>query len=227
MDENQLSLHQAFVELKYTNCNIRLGYQEMYYGNHRLITVREGPNTRQAFDGLVVKHKFKNGVVDLFAVSKVVSKQYVFDDESMHDGLYGIYGTQFFSNHKMGLDYFLVDFQSKGRKYNYQSGFEDRQTFGIRLFSNLKTINFEFEGGYQRGKFNELTIDAYNVLADVNLTILPVKKGIIGFAANIASGDKDSSDNKLNTYDLLYAKPAYGLAVPIGGNKHHQFLSLH
>ena len=216
IDENQLSLHQAFAELKYTKCNIRLGYQEMYYGNHRLITVREGPNTRQAFDGMVIKHKFKNGVIDFFAVSKVVSKQYVFEDESMHDGLYGIYGTQFFSNHKMGLDYFLVDFQSKARKYNYQSGFEDRQTFGLRLFSNLKSINFEFEGGYQTGKFNDLTIDAYSVLADVNLTVVSSKKGIIGFAANVASGDKDRSDNKLNTYNLLYAKPAYGLAVPIG-----------
>jgi len=216
IDENQLSLHQAFAELKVTNWNFRLGHQEMYYGNHRLITVREGPNTRQAFDGLVVKHKFKNGTIDLFAVSKVVSKQYVFDDQSMHDGLYGIYGTQYFSNHKLGLDYYLVDFQSKARMYNYMSGFEDRQTFGVRLFSNLNTINFEFEGGYQTGKFNDLTIEAYNVLADVNVTVLPAKKGIIGFAANIASGDKDNNDNKLNTYNLLYAKPAYGLAVPIG-----------
>jgi hypothetical protein len=216
IDENQLSLHQAFAELKVTNWNFRLGHQEMYYGNHRLITVREGPNTRQAFDGLVVKHKFKNGVIDFFAVSKVISKQYVFDDQSMHDGLYGIYGTHYFSNHKLGLDYYLVDFQSKARKYNYQSGFEDRQTCGIHLFSNMKTVNFELEGGYQTGKFNDLTIEAYNVLADINVTLLPSKKGIIGFAANIASGDQDSSDNKLNTYNLMYAKPAYGLAVPIG-----------
>lgn len=216
IDENQLSLHQAFAELKVTNWNFRLGHQEMYYGNHRLITVREGPNTRQAFDGLVVKHKFKNGVIDFFAVSKVVSKHYVFDDESMHDGLYGIYGTHYFSNTKIGLDYFLVDFQSRDRMYNYQVGYENRQTCGIRIFSNLKTINFEFEGGYQTGKFNDLTIEAYNVLADVNVTVLPTKKGIIGFAANVASGDKDNTDNKLNTYNLLYAKPAYGLAVPIG-----------
>lgn len=216
IDENQLSLHQAFAELKLTHWNFRLGHQEMYYGNHRLITVREGPNTRQAFDGLVVKRKFKNGSLDFFAVSKVISKQYVFDDESMHDGLYGMYGTHYFNNHKMRLDYFVVDFQSKARKYNYQSGFEDRQTFGLRLFSNLKTLNFELEGSYQSGKFNDLTIDAYSVLADVNLTVVPSKKGVIGFAANIASGDKDSSDNKLNTYNLLYVKPAYGLAVPIG-----------
>jgi hypothetical protein len=216
IDENQLSLHQAFGELKLKHWNFRLGQQELLYGNHRLITFREGPNTRQAFDGLVVKRKFQNGSLDFFAVSKVISKQYVFDDESMHDGLLGIYGTQFNANHKLGLDYYFVNFQSRDRMYNYQTGYENRQTCGIRLFSNLKTVNFEFEGAYQTGKFNDLTIDAYNVVTDVNLTIFPTKKGVLGFAANIASGDKDSTDNKLNSYNLLYAKPAYGLVAPIG-----------
>ncbi len=216
IDENQLSLHQAFAELKVKNWNFRLGHQEMYYGNHRLITVREGPNTRLAFDGLVVKHKFKKGTLDFIAVSKVRSKQYVFDDESMHDGLYGIYGTQHFSNRKIGLDYYLFNFQSKDRMYNYQAGFENRETCGFRLFTNLKIINFELEGAYQTGKFNDLVIEAYNVLTDINVTVLPSKKGIIGLAANIASGDKNPNDKKLNTYNLLYAKPTYGLAAPIG-----------
>lgn len=216
IDENQLSLHQAFAELKLTNWNFRLGFQEMYFGNHRVITVREGPNTRQSFDGLTVKRKFENGSVDFFAVSKVISKQYAFDDESMHDGLLGIYGTEYFTDRKVGLDYYLINFQSRDRRYNYQSGLEDRRTCGIRLFSNFKRVNFEFEGAYQTGKFNNLTIDAYNVLADVNVTVLLSRKGIIGFAANLASGDQDSTDKKLNTYNLLYAKPAYGLAAPIG-----------
>ncbi|MEI8205110.1 MAG: alginate export family protein [Bacteroidota bacterium] len=158
----------------------------------------------------------KNGSIDFFAVSKVISKKYVFDDEHFKEGLIGIYGTQYFSNIKIGLDYFVVNFQSRLRKYNYQTGFENRQTYGARLFSNLNKINFEVEGAYQSGKFDDLTIRAYNVLADVNILVLPREKGIIGFAANAASGDKNSKDNQLNTYNLLYAKPAYGLAVPIG-----------
>ncbi|AZA92926.1 Uncharacterised protein [Chryseobacterium nakagawai] len=216
IEENQLSLHQAFAELKLTNWNFRLGFQEIYFGNHRVITVREGPNTRQSFDGLTVKRKFPNGSLDLFAVSKVISKKYVFDDESMHDGLLGIYGTQYLSNKKIGLDYYVINFQSRDRMYNYQSGFENRNTCGIRLFSNFKNANFEFEGAYQTGKFNDLKIEAYNILTDVNVNVFPSKKGIIGFAANLASGDEDNTDNKLNTYNLLYAKPAYGLAAPIG-----------
>ncbi|WP_268846148.1 alginate export family protein [Flavobacterium aestivum] len=216
IDENQLSLHQAFAEVKLDYLKFRVGRQELLYGNNRLITVREGPNTRLTFDGIVIKKAFKNGGVDFLAVSKVISKQYVFDDESFKEGLIGIYGTQYFNNRKIGLDYFALDFQSKLRKYNYQTGSENRQTYGIRLFSNYKRVNFEVEGAYQSGKFNDVSISAYTVLGDVNVTVLPANKGIIGFMASVASGDNNNGDSKLNTYNLLYAKPAYGLAVPIG-----------
>jgi hypothetical protein len=94
----------------------------------------------------------------------------------MHDGLLGIYGSRYYLNHRFGLDYYVINFQSRDRRYNYLSGFENRGTCGIRLFSNLKSVNFEFEGAYQTGKFNGLKIEAYNVLADGNVMVLPAKK---------------------------------------------------
>jgi len=51
-----------------------------------------------------------------------------------------MYGTQYFSGRKIGLDYYAVNFHSKLRKYNYQAGLENRQTFGLRLFSNLQKL---------------------------------------------------------------------------------------
>lgn len=216
IDENQLSLHQAFAELKLKHWNFRSGRQELFYGNHRLITVREGPNSRQAFDGLVIKHTCKNGTIDLFALTKVKSQQNVFDDQSFREGLAGIYGTQYFLIRKLGLDYYVVNFQSRLRKYNYRSGYENRQTYGVRFFSNWKKINFELEAAYQAGKFGNLKIDAFSIVADFNLTVFPSKKAIAGLAANMASGDKNNVDHKLNTYNLMFAKPAYGLAIPVG-----------
>ena len=218
IDENHLSLHQAFSEFKLKKWKFRIGRQELFYGNHRLITVREGPNTRQTFDGLVTKREVKNGAIDFFIISKVLSKKYIFDDKSFNETLIGIYGTQHFSDHKIGLDYYALDFRSKYRKYNSVSGKENRQTYGARLFTNFNLINFEIEGAYQSGKFGDLKIDAYSALADLNLTLLPGKKMKIGIAANIASGDKDERDNKLNTYNLIYAKPAFGMAIPLGNS---------
>jgi hypothetical protein len=216
VDENQLSLHQFFAEVKANQWKFRLGAQELLYGNNRLITVREGQNTRLTFDGIVVKRVVKNGSIDILAVSKVISRQFIFDDKRFKEWLVGFYGTQYCLSHKIGLDYFIVNLQSRSRKYNYQSGFENRQTYGIRLFSNLRKINFEVEGEYQSGKFNNLNVNAYSIFSDLNITLLSKNKGIIGFATNFASGDNNRSDNKLNTYNSMYAKPAFGLAIPLG-----------
>lgn len=216
IDENQLSLHQAFAEVNMNRWKIRVGRQEMFYGNHRLITVREGPNTRKTFDGIILKRSLKNGSIDFIATTPVTSKQGVFDDRSFDESLIGLYGTQYFLKHKIGIDYYSLNFQSNARKYNYKSGFENRQTYGTRIFSNLPKFNFELEAAYQAGKFADLKIDAYNILADVNILLMPTKKLIVGFAANSASGDKNNADKKLNTYNLLFAKPAYGLAIPVG-----------
>ena len=195
---------------------MRVGRQEMLYGNHRLITVREGPNTRKTFDGIVIKRSLKNGNIDFIATTPVIAKQGVFDDVSFKECLIGFYGSHSLIKNKIAVDYFAFNFQSRLRKYNYKTGFENRQTYGTRLFSSLPKVNFEVEGAYQSGKFAALNINAYSVLADINVILMPVKKGIIGFSANVASGDKSDTDKKLNTYNLLFAKPAYGLAIPIG-----------
>ena len=39
---------------------------------------------------------------------------------------------------------------------------------------------------------------------------------LIGLACNYVTGDRNNSDKQLNTYNLLFAKPQYGLAAPIG-----------
>ena len=216
IDVNHLSVHQAFSEFLFNKWKIRIGRQEVFYGNHRIFTVREGPNTRQTFDGMLVKKVFKNGTMDFFALSKTISKKFIFDDEFGKERSFGFYSNWLLPEKRIGLDFYGLNFQSDQRKYKHNSGPENRQTVGFRLYSDLKKFNFEIEGTYQAGQFNSLSIDAYNVFADLNITILQKKKARIGLAANISSGDKNNSDNKLNTYNLLYAKPAYGLAIPLG-----------
>lgn len=218
IDENQLSLHQAFAELKLRRWKFRMGRQELLYGNHRVVTVREGPNTRKTFDGIVLKKSFQSGSIDIFCTTPVIAGKYIFDDQSGKESFAGIYGTQFFAHHKIGLDYYILNLQSRLRKYNYKIGYENRQTFGLRLFSKLPNLNIELEGAYQTGRFGDETIRAYNLLADINILLLPDTKGLLGFMANSASGDRNSEDKKLNTYNLLFARPAYGLAVPFGAS---------
>jgi hypothetical protein len=47
---------------------LRLGRQEVDFGDERLLAVREGPNTLQSFDGARLILNSSNGRVDVFAL---------------------------------------------------------------------------------------------------------------------------------------------------------------
>jgi hypothetical protein len=219
IDENQLSLHQAFVELKpHQNWMLRLGRQEMGYGNNRIITFREGPNTRLTFDAAVVRYQKNLRKIDVLALSPVVSMPGVFDDVSLRTFIFGIYGSEPFFKGKIIGDYYYLYFNSEDRQYNFVGGKENRLMAGKRVYSQFPKLNFEIEYTHQIGKFNELNISASSISADVNYKVHEKSNCVIGVAGNYITGDKDRTDNSLNTYNLIYSKPAYGLAAPIGSS---------
>lgn len=216
IEQNELSLHQAFIDYRFNKLwMVRIGRQEMSYGSHRLITFREGPNTRLTFDAAILKYNNGKKRVDVFAISPVISQKGVFDDQSFKDVAIGVYANQKFTK-ALSIDYYLLHFHSKRRQYNFVAGTENREIIGFRLFSENPKTNYEVEANYQFGKFNQLSIDAYGISADVNHKILLEKSLIIGLAGNYLTGDKSRTDGKLNTYNLLYSKPQYGLTAPIG-----------
>ncbi|RYY43818.1 MAG: hypothetical protein EOO06_19145, partial [Chitinophagaceae bacterium] len=216
IEQNELSLHQVFIDHRFSkHWMARIGRQEMSYGSHRLITFREGPNTRLAFDAAVFKYNRGKTRVDVIAISPVISKKGVFDDQNFKEFAMGIYASERLSG-KIFIDYYLLYFHSKRRQYNYVGGTENRKVVGFRLFSENQKANYEVEGSYQFGKFNQLLIKAYGVSADLNYKILPVKSLTVGLAANYLTGDENPNDNQLNTYNLIYSKPQFGLTAPIG-----------
>lgn len=216
IEQNELSLNQAFIDYRFNKFWMaRIGRQEMSYGSHRLITFREGPNTRLSFDGAILKYNNIKRRIDVFAISPVISQKGVFDDQSFKDVAIGIYANEKCTN-ALSIDYYLLHFHSKRRQYNFVAGTENREIVGFRLFSENQKTNYEVEANYQFGKFNQQLIKAYGISVDVNHKILPEKSLIIGVAGNYLTGDKSRSDGQLNTYNLLYSKPQFGLTAPIG-----------
>jgi hypothetical protein len=127
-----------------------------------------------------------------------------------------VYATENVIAKKLLVDYYFLNFKSNGRKYNFVAGEENRQSFGMRLHSQNQKLNYELEGTYQCGTFNQLDIDAYALNADVNYKIDLKSNLIFGLSAQQVSGDKKATDNTLNTYNPLFAKGAFGLTAPIG-----------
>lgn len=219
IDENHLSLHQLFGEYKPgKNWIVRIGRQEMSYGSHRIITFREGPNTRLTFDAAVIKYNSEKRGLDLVALSPVISRNGIFDDGTFKDMIIGAYAMERLVPKKLLLDYYLLHFESLRRKYNYKEGIDSRQIAGFRIFSRNKAINYEFEATYQFGSFNDLQVNAYSLSGDINFNLVPQGRLIFGIAGNYVSGDRGNSDNELNTYNPLFSKPQYGLTAPIGAS---------
>jgi hypothetical protein len=219
IDENRLSLHQAFIDYKFNdNWAIRLGRQEMGYGNNRLITFREGPNTRLTFDAAIVKFANSKRKIDFLAISPVISIPYAFDDELFKEYVFGIYANEKIIDKKLLLDYYGLHFMSDRRKYNFASGKEQRQTFGFRLFSQNARFNYEVETNLQTGTFDTKNILAYGFSSDLNYVLNVKSKFTLGIVTNYFTGDQDNLDDKLNTYNPIFAKPSYGLAAPIGSS---------
>jgi len=155
IDENQLSLLQAFIDYHFQkNLLARVGRQEISFANHRLITFREGPNTRLAFDAAVIKYHSGKSKVDVFAMSPVISKTGVLDDQSFKDIIIGAYASEQIVPQKLLIDYYILNLNTNRRKYNFVAGKENRQSYGFRIFSEKSTFNYELEATYQSGKFN-------------------------------------------------------------------------
>jgi Alginate export len=219
IDENTLSVHQAFVDFNINkNWQLRLGRQEMGYGNNRMVTFREGPNTRLTFDAAILKFNNAKRKIDFMAISPVVAMPEAFDDVSLKTYITGFYATENIVPKKLLLDYYFLNFKSDQRQYNYVPGSENRQSYGFRAFSQNSKFNYELESTYQTGKFNTLKIKSYGISADVNYKFWAKKNIILGLSGNYFSGDKNKQDNELNTFNLLYSKPSYGLAAPIGSS---------
>lgn len=217
IDQNNLGLHQLFADLQFnSNWMIRAGRQELSYGNHRILTFREGPNTRLAFDGAIIKFTDGKHKLDIMVLSPVISKEGVFDDEAFKDRITGVYGTEKTKSNVTGFDYYFLNYAAKRRQYNFTGGKENRQVIGLRFFSDKPLASYELEGTYQFGKFNNLRINAYSIAADISYKVIARKNMLAGIAGNYVTGDRNSEDGQLNTYNLLFSRPQYGLTAPIG-----------
>lgn len=227
---DELDLHQAFVEFNFPikksqNLSVRLGRQEMGLGATRLVGVREGPNIRRTFDGARVIYNSGNTTIQSFYTKEVFPKFYVFDNEftlfddtAFNPKLWGIY-SQFKINNESGVnELYYLGYESKFSKFSDLSGKEVRHTLGLRRFGKLgKRLSFNTEIMYQFGKLDDAIISAFSIGTDTHYRLIDTKwTPNLGLKLNWSSGDKNTGDNKLNSFNPLFVNPSfYGISTRI------------
>lgn len=220
--EDGLGLHQFFADVNFGNKGnetsdlLRLGRQEYSFGNELVISSREGPNNRLAFDGVTFIHQNDKHQINLLAATPVIIEKGVFDNAHESEAIWGTY-AYLRKQKKTHLDLYYFGFYAERRAYNFIPGDQHRHTVGARMWNHGSGFYYEVETMYQLGDFNGMTINAFNFTGELRYVFRnKFWKPMIGLGASYISGDRSSNDNQLNTYDPLYPKPVYGLATPQG-----------
>ena len=228
--DDSFDLRQAYVDISdFSKCpwGLKVGRQILSYGDERLVGAFDWNNFGRTFDAAKLTYKTKGFTMDVFTSTPVVitSKNYNQSDlfngtETNRDLVFsGVYGT--FDSLPFGtLDlYSLFINEPRGNTSNAQGtlaapvttgslkNHSDFVTLGTRVKGDPKKLNgLEFQGefAYQVGDVRGLSLNAFaaNVGAGYNFD-LPMKPRIYA-EYNYASGDGNSADKNLGTFQNLF-----------------------
>jgi hypothetical protein len=224
VDENPLDLHQAFVDFN-TNLSsktkiiFRLGRQELSYGSQRLVSVRDGPNNRQAFDGAKLSVLSSQYKLDIFYSHYVAAKKEIFDDGwNKNTRFWGSYMTLNNVLILENMDVYYLGIWRRNTSFDEGAGKETRHSVGTRIWGKKNALKYDMEALYQFGDFESKRISAWTASANMGYEFIAVRyKPELGLKAELISGDSKPGDEVLQTFNPLFPRGAYfGLAALIG-----------
>jgi hypothetical protein len=235
IDEKKLAFLSAFLEIgterKKNWVVLRVGRQELNYGSGRVVSVREGPNVRQSFDGLKLRSDVGSWKIDGFAVRPDLDKPGFFDNSPNHQvEFWGIYATRAIQ-HGFSIDLYYLGLNRKDATFNRGTAEELRHTLGVRLWRPISTTkngaDFDVEGIWQFGTFGSDGIRAWSVASDSGYS-LPRKalKPRFELKADISSGDNPNSHN-LGTFNPIFPLGNYFGVIATTGPGPVNFMDIH
>ncbi len=214
-DQGALDLQQGYVRWHGEHLSWQLGRQEAAYGSSRLLSVRDGPNIRLAFDG--VRGRWQQGGfrLDLMALRPVDNRSGAFDDRSDRgQHLAGGYATWQRGRAGNGTDLYLLDYGRDGARFASAVGNERRRSLGTRWFALQPRWDANIELVAQQGTLSrsqgDLDIRAWTLATDSGLRWPSIRwQPRLGIKLDLASGDRNPQDGRLGTFNAMYPKSAY------------------
>ena len=212
IDEKKLDFEAAFVELGTGEGDhwvvLQAGRQEFNYGSGRLVSVREGPNVRQSFDGARLKSQTGAWRIDLWAARPDLDKPGFFNNVPDHrTAFWGVYATRPWLR-RVSFDSYYLGLDRKSYKYNRGTAQETRHNLGARLWRSPATKesdwDFDYEAVWQFGSFGTGGIRAWTVASDTGYSFLTLPlQPRVSVKADISSGD-DPRSGSLGTFSPIF-----------------------
>jgi hypothetical protein len=215
-DEDELDVHQLFADFApwtgKQSLTLRVGRQEMLYGSQRLVSVRESPNIRRAFDAVRLLTRSGDWRVDAFLSRPVEADPGTFDDWGDGDTTFwGVYAT-----HPLrclgdaNLDLYYLGLDRPEAEFAQGTADELRHSLGARLSGKRRRWDYNFEAVFQFGSFGGGDIVAWTFASDTGYTFDHVAmKPRVGLRADVISGDTNENSSGLGTFNALFPRGAY------------------
>ena len=191
---------------------LRLGRQEFELGSGRFVDVREGPNVRQAFDGVSLQWKTSAWTVDGLATKPVLNRTGVLDSPPNHGSTFwGVYAVHPIAAIKGGnVDLYYLGLARKDAAFQKSTENELRHTVGARFWGGRNGWSYDSESMFQWGTFGADGIQAWATTHDTAYTFrsAPLHPQI-GATTGIASGTHGGSGTSLGTFNPLFPTGFY------------------
>ena len=225
IDEKKLDFEAAFLEIRNERGKnwaiLRLGRQELNYGSGRLVSVREGPNVRQSFDGVKIRSKVGAWNIDEWAVRPDLDNPGFFDNAPDHKtAFWGVYATRPL-RHGIAMDIYYLGEDRKTAAFERGVATELRHSLAGRLWRPVAKkepgLDFDYEGVVQLGTFGSDDVRAWTVATDTGytLTSLPLRPRF-SFKADISSGDNPQSHTLGTFYPVFPLGNYFGVLADTG-----------
>jgi Alginate export len=219
IDEDVIDLHQAFIDVKINKAfTFRFGRQELSFNSNLLIDKRDWTNVGISFDGFNILYDYGNWKLNALAVKRVEFRFGAFNNGTENSrSLYGIYATHSnttSSSFIKNMELYYLGLQRRDVSYNtkdfvslvkFGPYLENRHTIGLRIYNSKNNWDYETEGMYQFGKYSKQAISAWRIAATLGYTFKKNKTTIRPYLnIDIASGDRDTTDNTMGTFNPLF-----------------------
>lgn len=213
-DQNRLDLSLAFVgyagEVWGGKGTVRVGRQDFPIDQQRFLSARDGPGVRQSFDAVWLDWSRGDWKLAGFVSQPV---QY-HDGEAFDDTSSGNVRLDLVRVERRApggsVSAYVARFARSTARYVDAVGEEDRQAYDLRYLGSAGALDWDLEAMVQRGDVGASQARAWAAGGRIGWTLKAVAwKPRLGFQVDTASGDKQSGDGRVGTFDPLYPNAAY------------------
>jgi hypothetical protein len=225
-ESDRIDLHQAYVTIgnhKEFPLSLKIGRQELSYGEERLVGAFAWNNIGRVFDAAKVRWQNAWFAADFFTSRVVIPEDEQFNVENDYDFFSGVYAT----SAKIPKNIFDVYFLARNASQKAvsaepspqfpQPSARDIYTYGFRLKSKpgeLGNWDYAIEAAGQFGSFRDrrlgatsprLTQEAYMAVIQGGYTFAETwGTPRLGFEYSYGSGDSNPADKKHQTFENLF-----------------------